>query len=115
MLGAIEVGPWDHGLTSLGHKLVNTKRLSIPQGLVVGKALPDHAETYTSDEAASDPPSEVVLAHAVAPPDVVESRVPTAGHSSSHHGVSSQAGTVSSSPFPKSSPTSSSPMEVSSQ
>ena len=90
-------------------------RLSIPQGLVVGKALPDHAETYTSDEAASDPPSEVEEAPVVAPPDVVESQVPTAGLFTSHHGVSLQAGTVASSPFPKSSPTSSSPMEVSSQ
>ena len=113
LLGAIEVGPWDHGLTSLGHRLVNTKRLSVPEGIAVGRALPDHAEIYTPDEAASDPPTEVEEAHVEDPPDTVEAQAPVAGQSSSHQGVSSQAGTVSSSPFPKSSPTSSSPMDVS--
>ena len=42
LLGSIEVGPWDHGFASLGHKLVSTKRLSVPEGLVVGKVRPDH-------------------------------------------------------------------------
>ena len=113
LLGAIEVGPWDHGLTSLGHRLVNTKRLSVPEGIAVGKAFPDHAEIYTPDEAASDPPTEAEEAQVEVSPDTVEAQAPVAGQSSSHQGVSSQAGTVSSSPFPKPSPTTSSPMEVS--
>ena len=114
LLGAIEVGPWDHGLTSLGHKLVSAKRLSIPEGIVVGKALPDHAETHTDDEAASDPPSEVEEAPTLEPSDAVASQAPNSGQTVPHQEVSSQAGTVSSSPFPKSSPTSSAPMDVSS-
>ena len=109
LLGSIEVGPWDHGLASLGHKLASTKRLSVPEGLVVGKVLPDHEEAYTSDEAASDPPSGVEEPVNAPPIDVSE--FSNAGQQPP--GVSSQAGTVASSPFPKSPPISGSPMDVS--
>ena len=59
MLTSIEAGPWDHGLASLGQRLVPNERIGAPEGLVVGKAFPEHAVDHASDEAASDPPSEV--------------------------------------------------------
>ena len=110
---SIEVGPWDHGLASLGHKLVRSKRFSVPEGLVVGKAVPEHAVDHTSDEAAFDPPSGAEEAPIPVPIEASDAQVSIAGQQVSHHGVSSQAGTVSISRFPKSPPISSSPMDVS--
>ena len=52
MLGQVESAPCDHGLTSLGHKLLQTKRHQGPG------PMPAMAAAQTPDEAAEDPPSE---------------------------------------------------------
>ena len=51
MLGQVESAPCDHGLTSLGHKLLQTKRQQGPG------PMPAMAAAQTPDEAAEDPPS----------------------------------------------------------
>ena len=51
MLGQVESAPCDHGLTSLGHKLLQTKRHQGPG------PMPAMAAAQTPDEAAEDPPS----------------------------------------------------------
>ena len=48
----MESAPWDHGLTSLGHKLIQTRRQHGPG------PLPAMAAAGTPDEAADDPLSE---------------------------------------------------------
>eukprot|EP00434_Breviolum_minutum_P046245 symbB.v1.2.041711.t1/scaffold8537.1/size8461/1 len=52
MLGSVESAPWDHGLTSLGHKLIQTRRQHGPG------PLPAMAAAGIRDKAADDPPSE---------------------------------------------------------
>ena len=56
MLGSVESAPWDHGLTSLGHKLIQTKRQQGPGPLAAMPA------AGTPDEAAEDPPAEGEMA-----------------------------------------------------
>ena len=56
MLGSFESAPWDHGLTSLGHKLIQTKRQQGPGPLAAMPA------AGTPDEAAEDPPAEGEMA-----------------------------------------------------
>ena len=51
MLGQVESAPCDHGLTSLGHKLIQTRRQQGPG------PMPAMAAAQTPDEAAEDPPS----------------------------------------------------------
>ena len=55
MCGDIESGPWDHGFTALGHKLLTTKRHQ------TGGPVPivPFQSPGTPDEAAEDPPSDV--------------------------------------------------------
>ena len=51
MLGQVESAPWEHGLTSLGHKLVQTKKYQYPAPMPAIKA------AGTPDEVGDDPPS----------------------------------------------------------
>ena len=62
-LGEIEVGPWDHGLASLGHRLIINKKQSVPVGIAISGPIPekkDDDEVPPPDEAGSDPDTEVL-------------------------------------------------------
>eukprot|EP00434_Breviolum_minutum_P037111 symbB.v1.2.032893.t1/scaffold4013.1/size46388/4 len=91
----------------------NLDLLSAIEAFLLGKHSQLIQKQYTSDEAASDPPSEVEEAQIAPPQAAVESQDVSVGQQQSQQGVTSQAGTVSSSPFPKSSPIPSAPMDVS--